>query len=426
MKLTFKTIIAALAILLIAGVVFAQGGKDSGATLTSSGEPLQVWSFTDELQKPLDHFKEASGVEYEYTIVPHEQYMTKLRQVLAAGTNVPDVFTGEAQFVRELVDGGFWDNLSDAPYNADLSDMYKYAVDLARDEDGKARGLTWQTTPGAVFYRRSLAKKYLGTDDPNEVAKYFKDMDTFLNTARMVKEKSGGQVKIIPGIGELMWIPYAARKHAFIENGKFILDDVYLSYFDLVKTLRDEELTAEAGQWSPAWFDGMKKDSNIMSYFGCTWFLHYVLKPNAPDSKGDWGMTSPPSFYFWGGTWLGIYTKSNNKAPAWEFIKHFTLDPETMTWWAKETGDFISNKTVVMKIKDTFSDPYLAGQNHYEYFAKLADKVDGSLVTGKDQEILNFIGQAVGDYIDGNLTKEEAIKSIKDNVKNAYPDLIVE
>ncbi|ADN02788.1 ABC transporter substrate-binding protein [Spirochaeta thermophila] len=410
---------------LVVAVLLAGCAKKEEAAAAAPAK-IVVWSFTDELQRPLDRFKEKTGIDYEFTIVPHEDYMTKLRQVLVSGVNVPDVFTGEQQFVRELVESGYWDDLSGPPYNADVSDMYPYAVEMATDADGKLRGLTWQTTPGGVFYRRGIAKEYLGTDDPQEVGKYFASLDKMLETARMMKAKSGDSVKFLPTLVETQWIPYAQRKHAFVEDGKFILDDVYLPYFDFVKTLRDEGLTAEAGQWGPAWYDGMKKDSNIFAYFGCTWFLHYVLKANAPDSEGDWGLTSPPAFYFWGGTWLGIYSDSKNKENAWKFVHMFTLEEETLEWWAKETGDFISNRKVVEKIKDTFSEPYLGGQNHYAFFAELAPKVNGSLVTGKDQNILGFINRAVADYANGVKSKEDAIQWIKEQVKNAYPELTVE
>jgi len=65
----------------------------------------------------------------------------------------------------------------------------------------------------------------------------------------------------------------------------------------------------------------MKADSNIFGYVLPTWGLHYVLKANAPDSSGDWGLTNGPSSYFWGGTWLGIYVNSKKKDAAWKFVR---------------------------------------------------------------------------------------------------------
>ena len=102
-----------------------------------------------------------------------------------------------------------------------------------------------------------------------------------------------------------------------------------------------------------------------------------------------------------------------------------TLDHETLEWWATLTGDFVGNQVVFEEIKGTFSDPYLNGQNHYEFFAKEAPKIDSSIVSRYDLELNNMLLGAIGNYIDGLKTKEEAIQSFKDDVENAYPELIV-
>ena len=46
-------------------------------------------------------------------------------------------------------------------------------------ENGIQKGVTWQATPGLFAYRRSIAKKVLGTDDPDQVQKQLKDWDKF-------------------------------------------------------------------------------------------------------------------------------------------------------------------------------------------------------------------------------------------------------
>ena len=51
---------------------------------------------------------------------------------------------------------------------ADLSNQYQYTKDIA-SVDGKLKAVSWQATPGLFAYRRSIAKKVLGTDDPEAV-----------------------------------------------------------------------------------------------------------------------------------------------------------------------------------------------------------------------------------------------------------------
>ena len=388
---------------------------------------LSLWSFTDELTRPIERFEQMyPNIKIELTIIPSEEYPSKLKPVLRTGKNAPDIFTGEFAYVKDFVESGIWDDLSKAPYNADVSELVDYQVEMGTDSTGALRAISWQTTPGGFFYRRSIAKEYLGTDDPVEIGKMLSSVDKFIETGRLLKEKSGRKIKIIPGYADYSWYPLSARKSSFIsDKNEFVIDPTLVEFFDTAKILREENLTEKIAQWSPPWFEGMKADSNILGYVLPTWGLHYVLKENAPDSSGDWGLTNGPSSYFWGGTWLGVYANSKKKDAAWKFVHMMTLDHDTLKWWATLTGDFIGNQVVFEEIKDTFSDPYLNGQNHYEFFAKEAIKIDSSIVSRYDPEPNNLLLGAIGNYIDGLKTKEEAIQSFKDDVKNAYPELIV-
>src|SRR5512133_2253961 len=112
---------------------------------------LNLWTFTNELEKngAIARFEEQNpGVKVVITTVPNEQYLDKLRPVLRANKNAPDVFLGEQSLVKELVETGFWDDLSNALYKADVKDLVPYHVKMRIDTKGLLRALPWQTTPG--------------------------------------------------------------------------------------------------------------------------------------------------------------------------------------------------------------------------------------------------------------------------------------
>jgi multiple sugar transport system substrate-binding protein len=117
---------------------------------------------------------------------------------------------------------------------------------------------------------------------------------------------------------------------------------------------------------------------------------------------------------------------SQYKQEAWEFVKYMTLDPRVQELWAKDTGDFITSMSVINQIKGSFADPQLGGQNHYEFFAREALKIDGRLLAKYDLDIRNFLMGAVHEYTSGRMTKDEALEQFKENVKNAFPDVAVE
>jgi len=388
---------------------------------------LRMWTFTDELEKngAIARFENQNpGVKVEITTIPNEQYMEKIRPVLRANKNAPDVFLGEATLVKEFVESGMWADLSKSPFKANVKDLVPYQVQMATDSKGVLRALSWQTTPGGFFYKRSLAKQYLGTDDPVKVGEMLNSTEKFLATARKLKADSNGEIKIIAGIGDYQEFPFSDRKQGFMDkSGKLVVDPSLMSFFDVAKTLRDEQLTAELNRWSPPWFENMKNGGKVFGYVLPTWGLHYVLKTNAPDSKGDWGLTVGPNSYFWGGTWMGVYTKSKQKKLAWKLVEMMTLDKETLKWWAKSTGDFVGNQTVFNEIKNDFSDPYLAGQNHYKFFASEAPKVNADIICEYEQKIRGFFMNAITDYVENKKSKDEALVSFKEEVKSAYPAL---
>ncbi len=389
---------------------------------------LSVWSFTDELKKFIDEFERRNpNVLIELTIVPCEEFLNKIRPVLRSGKNAPDVFTAEYANIVDLVGSGFYDDLGAAPYNADTSDVIPYIVEVGTDSEGKLRALSWQAAPGGIFYRRSVAKRYLGTDDPKKVGAMLNTTDKFLDVARYIKQKSGGKVKIIAGYGDYQHFPFALRTKAFVTDGRLNIEQCILDYFEIAKIMRDEELTAEIGTWSPPWFENMNEpEPDFFCYVLPTWGLHYVIKPNARDTIGDWGLCEGPAAYFWGGTWVGIYKNSKHKETAWKFVKFMTLERDLQKWWAIETGDFISNKAVIDKIKHDFAAELLAGQNHYEFYAREVFKINGSLLKRYDLDIRNFMMGAISEYVDGEMTKQEAIKQFKSDVKNTFPEIRVE
>lgn len=388
---------------------------------------LNLWTFTNELETngAIARFEQQNpGVKVVITTVPNEQYLDKLRPVLRANKNAPDVFLGEQSLVKEIVETGFWDDLSKAPYKADVKDLVPYQVKMGTDSKGVLRALSWQTTPGGFFYRRSMAKQYLGTDDPKAVGEMINSPEKFIETARKIVKASNGEVKMIAGIEDYQEFPFGNKDKSFMDaKGKLVIDPKLLTYFDIAKTLRDEKLTADLNRWSAPWTENMKKDGKVFGYVLPTWGLHYVLKTNAPDAAGDYGLTSGPNPYFWGGTWLGIYSKSKNKDLAWKLVKMMTLDQETLKWWAKTTGDFVGNQTVFNEIKGEFSEPFLGGQNHYEFFATQAPAVNADIVCMYEQKIRGFFMNAINNYISGTKTKDEAIEGFKAEVKGAYPQL---
>jgi multiple sugar transport system substrate-binding protein len=406
---------------------------------------LVVTSFTDELQGPIDKFEELHDVKVDLQIIPTENYTTTLRPALESGKGAPDVFTGEIVYLKDWLEQDYWENLSADPYNVDSweDDYMEYVWDLGKDPEDNVRAVSWQTTPGGIYYRRSIAKEVLGTDDPAEVGEMFSTMEGLMEVGEKMKEKN---YRLFPDEGSIQPYTNGQDPQPWVnEANELVMTEARLSYFDYAKELRDKQYTALAPAWSPAWYESFvgpisynvgwdelddsaeaEDKTEVFAVSLPTWALNSVLKVEAEETAGDWAVTNGPTPYFQGGTWIGMYKDSENKDLAWEFIQMLVHDEEFLTEWVTETtGDVLSYIPVTSKISEGYEEEYLGGQNHYEFFLEEANKIDASTITKYDQQIGDLFGTEVGNYVEGTVTKEEALEEFYNQVKNAFPDITI-
>lgn len=403
----------------------------AAAQSTNPSGKLNVWAFNDdsELKHKMinsKYFKPPFNktVQVTVSLTPFDHYHAKLDSSLFTGNGAPDVFALESSVVRKYIESGFLLDLTDI-YEANRQKLISYPVDVG-SFNGRVYGLSWQAAPGAMFYRRSLAKKYLGSDDPAVVQNYFSSMNKFIETAQLLKNKSNGVCAVIPSYGELYNLFLYNRKSPWVVNRQLVIDPAMEQYMDMCKTIVENRYVADdAWKWGEGWFKSMRgehknfdgKPSEVFSYFLPTWGLHYVLKPNAPKTSGDWAMIPGPLSYRDGGTWLCAWRDTPNPAAAKELIRYLITDDKFMEEYAKATGDLVSNLNVVNKISKNFKEPFLKKQNHYAEFAELAKKVDGRLLTGYDNDIEGFFNEEVSNFLYNGKSKQQALDDFRAKVE---------
>lgn len=443
-----KMVIVAMTVAIVGSVFTGCGASktetESTPTTFTEKDPteykgtLNMWSFSDEFKSShfIEKFNEVyPNIEVKLTVIPTDNnaYSTKLSSVLASGSGVPDVFTAEVENVNKYVNTDYFENLSNAPYNAEdiAKNLAQYTVDLGRNgQDNSIRALSWQATPGGLFYKRSLAKQYFGTDDPEEISKKFASWDSLIAAGKELNEKSGGTVKLLPNFSEMFVIARGSRSRGWVENDKLVIDDKITQYIDIAKEIRDENLDAKFNSWSAPWaasMAGAVDGTNVFCYALPTWGLPFVIASNAKETSGDWGLAKAPASYYNGGTWLGMYSKSKNKELAWQFIK-FMHSKEFQTWDMKENGDFSSMTEVSTQFanSDEGKNAFAGGQNIAKTYNDIVPDINGKVITKYDETINAKFQNALETYINGEKTKEEFLQQFKSDVKTAFPDINVE
>ncbi len=428
--------------------------KTNTESVGTTGEKLVIWTLAKDLQTFAEKYVEDHEVQIETVVIEPADYVTKVQTALNGGQTTPDIIVGEPQMLEDFYDAGYFEDLNQAPYNAQdyASQIVDYVWEVGQDSNGIQRAISYQITPAGIYYRRDIAETVFGTDDPAEIGKLFADYPTILNTAE--KLKSSGY-RIFASDAEM---GYFSGDSAWVVNDKLNLDQARLDYMDLVVDLYQNDLTAYANQWSTPWYQAMAGEVPILtaavqSYaddsvnvwdaeafaeatkdldttqvfaFGLPSWGVLTLRDNVGETSGKWGVCSGPAYGFGGGTFIGISAMSEHKDLAWDFLKWVTLDESTAEWWIeKSEGDTVSLVSVLEKHKDDENAVY-GGQHLYSFWQEQAAGIDYSKVTRYDKIINDAWGAACSAVKTGEADKEAAISEFYDVVESTYPEITIE
>ena len=416
-----KKIIVSLLVFTMVFSLMMIGGQAALADDLSG--TLEVWSSGEELGRFVEGFNAVyPNITVNITVVPNSDFIAKLTPTLAGGEGAPDIYTGESDYVKYLVDSGYWDDLKQEPYNADTSDMWEYVASVGTDATGALRAVSWQASPGSIMYRRDMAKDVFGTDEPEEVAALLNSNQAMLDAAAKLKEKG---IKMFASWQDIMNMQFSNRAEPWVVEDKLNIDESMLEFMDMAKTISENGYDLGVDPWAPEWIAAVESDDTFC-YVLPSWGYQFVVKPGANTTIGKWAMCQGPVPYVKGGTWLGIYKNSPNKDLAWAFLEYCCLNSEAQQSYAAEYGEFVSLKSADEALAKGNGEEVLAGQNPFMFYNDQMSKLPNDLMTAYDGTINNAFLSATKAFATGVLTKDEALEQFKEDVLTAYPELVVD
>lgn len=419
------------------------GSTESKVTNDPNVKVLNLWSFTDEVPKMLNKYKELHPdfpYEIKTTIIATTDgaYQPALDQALAAGGDkAPDIYCAESAFVLKYTQGdaskyaaAYKDLGIDADKLLKEADIAQYTVDIGTNPDGKLVGLGYQATGGAFIYRRSIAKDVWGTDDPAVIKdKIGPGWDKFFAAAADLKAKG---YAIVSGDGDIWHAVENSSPKGWIVDNKLYIDPLREQFLDLSKKLKDNGYHNDTQDWTDAWYADMKDagKQKVFGFFGPAWLINYVMAGNSGGKKvgegtyGDWAVCEPTVGFFWGGTWVLANKGTKIPAAVGDIIKWITLDSSDtglQYFWANGTlngpdgtKDTVASNTV-MKKSDGKLD-FLGGQNMFDVFVPATKYATGKNKTQYDETINTYWRDQVRQYTAGQKSREQAIKDFKQQV----------
>ena len=169
---------------------------------------------------------------------------------------------------------------------------------------------------------------------------------------------------------------------------------------------------------------GGEGTTQVFAYVMPSWGA-LIVRDNAEDNTGNFGICSGVCSFFGGGTFLTVNEYSQHKEAAKAFIEFCTLNDDTAEWWLEASkGDVVNNKAVLETNKD-YQNPSFGNQNTYAFYLNEMEYIDYGMITGYDDTIKEAFGAAIMSVQKGEQTKEEALKEFYTVVIAQYPELSV-
>ncbi len=354
----------------------------------------------------IDVAEDYVDVDFHNTNISMNIFTDRLDAVLASGEDAPDMIICNSNYARRYALSEMTVPVNDIGITyQELQYMYEYTFALTTDEDSVIKGVTWEITPGAVFYCRSAMSDAMGVGEPGEVAPLFADWDTILDTAYAVNEASGGTRNLFSCPGDVETAYINGRNESWFDAGGDVQTPEYMADFlPLMEALTDDELTFDCSRWSSEWNSRINNRTAI-AYFGTLRFGELFLKQY---HAGDWGLVLPPQNYYDGGNYIFVTSYCNMDASAARFIRSVCTNEQNLYDMADE-GITVNNISVMMACADddSFCETWLNGQNPFRVFSQVAWGIDASVVSPYDDIVNEVFISTIGGYLNGGYSSEE-------------------
>jgi ABC-type glycerol-3-phosphate transport system substrate-binding protein len=347
----------------------------SDTTEPEDSADLRILSFSEEMKiMALAFQKEHPEMQIEVEIINFSISQMSVANSLTTylqSNKTPDVLVMDSTLLPDIMSIDMLDDLDSLRSKAEEMGTYPMVLEKGSSSDGVLHAISFQCSPGAMYYRRSLATEFFGTDNPNEIQTRFSDIDKLQESAEIIKKASNGSV-YVPNWG--------------------------VEYNLMINSVMTDDTGAVVSSIS-----------------------------------GDWACIPGPVSFDLGGTYLGAMKDAHHKEAAMEFIEFATLNETNLTNWAtgvytneylkeidptvgddlsKPAEDFVSNAKVNEKIMADMGTgakaEFLGNQNAYEVYHEVCSnmhilpaQIYDSAIQREFSYLLNY------EYIPGAIDKKE-------------------
>ena len=334
----------------------------------------------------------------------------------------------------------------------ELADQFPYTQEMATDGEGRLKAVTWQATPGVFVYRRSIANKVLGTDDPDKVQEAVSDWEKFAGTAQLAKENG---YYMLSGYWDAFQVYADNVSSAWVTDGVLSIDPHLTEWAEQTREFEQNGYTHGTEQWSDEWRADHTGDGEVFGFFYSNWGIRYTLESKAEgdtgseedgsdgeedrsdadedgnedvtSAAGDYAVCRGPEPCHYGGQWIIAAAGGDNTQLAGSIMRTLTCDPQIMKEIAQDIHEFTNTVSGMREIGESgYSADVLGGQNPVPVYVEVALELSQKYTTSYDEDLDLGFRVSMQDYITGKTTLDEALDLFRRTAAARYEELETE
>lgn len=395
------------------------------------GQPVYIYSYDDTFGIRFDSEFRSRYPEYSdlihYTDLsvanPDEDYLDALKSTVSTN-EAPSLFIVDDSRVEEFLE---WDYAASVdtvlPSEYYTANAYPYTVEYGTDANGELKAVTWECTPGVMYYNSKIADAVLGTSDPGKVQEMLSTPEKFMEVAAKMKEEG---YYMMSTTEDLMRPFLDSKQTPWVTDGALTVDSAVTDYLEFSKGFYKNNYTLNQPRGTSQWSANMQ-NGRVFCYFGSSVWLSKgsVFVPNDQKYKACQG----PFVYHLGGAYIFVGKNCPNKELVALILYTMTCDEDAMYDLGETDSVFPNNQAAVKRLIDDqiVMGDVLYGKTPLEIFDNVAKTLDRSNATKYDSQIDGILNAVALTYNTGNKSSvDEAIESLKARVSDSIEDFKTE
>ena len=403
----------------------AEGAGEAAAS-EETVDPASVtgeftyWTYTDSANNLVKAFNEVyPNVTVDLQVFGGDEYKTKILTALQSGTDVPDVFDLEENYMYEFLDSDLIADLSYIDVEGLTQDYYGFQTAQMKDSSGNYKAMIFQSSPVCFWYLRDACEEWLGTSDPDEISAMLTDWDTIIAKGEEISEASGGTVHLWPNITEMVKVD-AFSFTPLVRDGKLEITDEWLGMIDSMRKMYASDANAELGSWSSEWAAAWN-DGTVLLRVMPSWDFFTDWDANA----GNVGIAVPFKAAYEGATGTCVYNDSDKKDLAGLFLTYIASD-DFQKLNMENYNQVPAIKAVCDELAEGFSAEDYGGQNLLATYSEICDKIADITPDKYTRATQNLFQKVATDGIKAGQTNDEIVAEFKKQLQDQYPEVIME